>query len=130
ECTRQWNYEPDKPIYTPRVHGRIITPMAHAELGIILRGEDDSAVRKEFKVGWGQYRDRGEAHFVSTYLGDRQDVRSFDRDPLTFPVESKDAKSLCEEIGEMLQPDLRVGVAAVIMDKERRFESAILNYRE
>ncbi|MFC1741810.1 IMP cyclohydrolase [Nanoarchaeota archaeon] len=135
ECTRQWNYEPDDPNFTPRISGRITMQTSYLEdntmaLGIIKRRKDGTAYRKTYDVSPEAGTDEGKAFFITTYTGvNANPLPSFKGAPQSIPIDSITVDDLCHEVGEMLNPDLRVAVAVMMMDQANDVHTALLNYR-
>jgi len=135
EATRQWNYEPDDPNFTPRISGFVdaMGDETVSQLGLIKRGGDGKAVREltdltdELKTG-----EKGIAFLLTTYRGGNESpLAPYEGVPKQMHVEGQGAGQLCEEVGGMLDPKLVVSVGAVVMNPGKmEYDSAIRNYRE
>ena len=133
DCTRQWNYEPDK-LATPRINGRISIPkgcpgFAIAELGAILQDEDGSTLRAEYPVMIMTETQRGCAAVITTYAGGYDDVKSYREKPFFVAVKGNSAEDICAEFSEMLDQNLIVGVATAVISKKGVPEYKIMNFR-
>jgi IMP cyclohydrolase len=134
--TRQWNYEPDKPNFTPRISGRmIVTPSNYRystmELGIIKRrGEEKQAVREDFRLAPEFSDGNGKAYGITTYTGANEEpLPPYEGKPFTIPIEAYSPPGLCEELGDMVNRDFMVGIAAVIFKPSGKAEHSIRNFR-
>jgi IMP cyclohydrolase len=137
DTMKDWKYEPDE-LRTPRIFGSIVIPpgrydSARAYLGIVKAGEIDpetnkaKAVRELWPVEHGC---RGTAAVMTTYQGDPEDVRAFDRDPMYVGVEATSVDGLCREFGSMLKPDIAVCAAALLVDRNGEFSFFRENYQK
>ncbi|MHB8055243.1 MAG: IMP cyclohydrolase, partial [Candidatus Aminicenantales bacterium] len=116
---RNWTYEPDAPIFTPRISG-LLWPDGRAALSVIKRA-DDGAPRKlyfEFALKAGQ------AELISTYSGPNQNpLPVFQGEPLPLVLAEQSAEATVEAFYEALGPDdangpdFRVAAACVFVDR-------------
>ena len=128
-----WDYEPDAPIYTPRISGCVGAGPA-AALSLIKRDPDGTAARSYYEVPLAP----GRGKLLSTYDGvNRDPLRSFSGEPLDIGIPSGDPGRLAEAVYEALAPkdpkkDFRVAVACVAAGDiaSNRFETAIVNRQE
>lgn len=128
-----WSFEPDAPIYTPRISGCIL-PGPKAALSIIKRSGDESAERAFFPVSLIP----GKGKMISTYSGENQNpLRSFEGEPKDIGIPANEAKAMTEYIYEALKPrlpgsDFRVAAACVFADRTDlgRFDVSIINRHE
>ncbi len=128
-----WDYEPDAPIFTPRISGCVL-PGPKAALSLIKRGAGEAAQRSYHEV---PLRPRM-GKLVATYDGVNKDpLRSFPGDPLDVELEAGDAAGLAESVYEALKPreggrDFRVAVACLLAADLARnqYETAIINRYE
>jgi IMP cyclohydrolase len=128
-----WDYEPDAPIFTPRISGCVL-PGRTAALSLIKRGPGGAALRSYFEVPL----EAGKGKLVATYDGvNRDPLRSFPGDPLDVALDAADAAGLAESVYEALKPasggrDLRVAVACLLAGDLARneYEAAIINRHE
>jgi IMP cyclohydrolase len=109
---RTWTYEPDSPIYTPRISGCVLSGPS-AALSIIRRGPGGAAERifHEFVP------EPGEGRMISTYAGENADpLPSFRGDPRILALSESTAEATAKAVFEALGPksggpDFRVAVA-------------------
>ena len=128
-----WEYEPDPPIFTPRISGCIL-PGPKAALNIIKRGTDGAAARDSFEVTLLP----GKGKMISTYDGMNKDpLRSFAGDPLNVNIDGTDSAQTAEAIYESLKPsgagpDFRVAVACLFAGDiaGNQYEVSIINRHE
>jgi IMP cyclohydrolase len=128
-----WEYEPDPPIFTPRISGCIL-PGPKAALNIIKRGTDGAAVRDSFEVTLLP----GKGKMISTYDGVNKDpLRSFPGDPLNVNIDGADSAQTAEAVYESLKPsgagpDFRVAVACLFAGDipRNQYEVSIINRHE
>jgi len=128
-----WDYEPDAPIYTPRISGCVLAG-PKAALSLIKRGAGGEALRSyheiPLKAGMGK--------LIATYDGmNRDPLKSFPGDPLDVALDASEAAGLAESVYEALKPvsggrDFRVAVACVLAGDVARHENetAIINRHE
>jgi len=111
---KTWEYEPDAPIFTPRISGCVL-PGQKAALNIIKRGARGASVRGSFEVKLLP----GKGKMISTYNGVNKDpLRSFTGEPLNVNIDGADAARTAEAAYESLKPsgagpDFRVAVACL-----------------
>lgn len=128
-----WDYEPDAPIFTPRISGCVL-PGPKAALSVIKKGAGHEALRSYYEVPL----EPGAGKLVATYDGLNKDpLRSFPGDPLDVALDASDAAGLAESVYEALKPrdggrDLRVAVACLLAGDLARnqYETAIINRHE
>ena len=128
-----WNYEPDVPIFTPRISGCVL-PGPKAALSLIKRGAGGEALRSYYEVPLAA----GMGKLVATYDGvNRDPLRSFLGDPLDVALGAPDAAGLAESVYEALKPsgagkDFRVAVACLLAGDVagNEYETAIINRNE
>lgn len=110
----EWDYEPDPPIYTPRISGCVL-PEGKAALSLIRRGPEGSSLREYYKIPLKA----GEGRWVATYSGENTDpVPSFKEKPAPIEIQTKSADEMAESVYDALSPeagksDFRVSVACV-----------------
>jgi len=113
----KWDYEPDLPIFTPRISGCILS--GQASLSIIKRGEQGSSIRFFYDVPFKA----GQGKMIATYSGENKDpLKPFPGRPLDVELEEKNPKKMSEAVYEALKPaqgqdDYRVAVACVFAKK-------------
>jgi IMP cyclohydrolase len=127
-----WDYEPDSPIYTPRISGCLVR--GTAGLSIVRRGESGESLRSYFEVPFRE----GEGRFVSTYAGPNSDpLPAFEGEPRRIGLAGKTARETAEAVYEDLAPatagkDFRVAVACVFvsLSDPGRIDLHIINRHE
>jgi IMP cyclohydrolase len=108
-----WDFEPDAPIFTPRISGCLVR--GSAGLSLVRRGEAGETLRSYFEVPLRE----GEGRLVSTYEGPNRDpLPSFTGEPRRVGLAGASARETAEtvycELGPVLpQKDFRVSVACV-----------------
>ncbi len=109
-----WTYEPDAPIFTPRITGCIL-PSGRSALSIIKRGPDGEAVRVFYEIAPRQ----GKASLLTTYAGDnREPLQPFAGEPWEIDIagtgSEESAGAAYAALGPQGRPaDFRVAVACV-----------------
>lgn len=109
-----WGYEPDAPIFTPRISGCLVR--GAAGLSVVRRGESGEILRSYFEVPLRE----GEGRLVSTYEGPNRDpLPSFAGEPRRVELAGGSARETAEtvyrELGPVLpEKDFRVAVACVL----------------
>ena len=115
-----WEYEPDDPVFTPRISGCVF-PGDNAALSIIKRGKEGECLRFYFEVPLIP----GKAKMVSTYTGINTDpLPSFKGEPLDLELEEKNEMNTAEVVYDALKPkknkpDFRVALACVFCDRKK-----------
>jgi IMP cyclohydrolase len=108
-----WDFEPDAPIFTPRISGCLVR--GSAGLSLVRRGESGETLRSYFEVPLRE----GEGRLVSTYEGPNRDpLPSFTGEPRRVGLSGSSARETAEEVYRVLGPvlpqkDFRVAVACV-----------------
>jgi IMP cyclohydrolase len=108
-----WDFEPDAPIFTPRISGCLVR--GSAGLSLIRRGESGETLRSYFEVPLRE----GEGRLVSTYEGPNRDpLPAFAGEPHRIELRGGSARETAEtvyrELGPVLpEKDFRVAVACV-----------------
>jgi len=108
-----WDFEPDAPIFTPRISGCLIG--GGAALSVVRRGPSGETLRNYFEVGLR----RGEGRLISTYDGPNTDpLPVFNGEPRRLDWPGRTAAETAETAFEGLSPgpagkDFRVAVACV-----------------
>lgn len=109
-----WDYEPDSPIFTPRISGCIL-PGGKAALSIIRRGPDGASQRKFYDVPLIA----GRGKMIATYSGENKDpLPPFTEQPVEVGIQAKRADEMAEAVYDALGPeagkdDFRVSVVCV-----------------
>ncbi len=109
---RSWSYEPDEPIFTPRISGCIL-PGGAAALSVIRRARDGAVERSFFEFRAAP----GEGRLVSTYAGENvSPLPSFRGEPVPVEIRETAARGAALAVDEALGPkscgpDFRVALA-------------------
>ncbi|MFP4082427.1 MAG: IMP cyclohydrolase [Candidatus Aminicenantes bacterium] len=117
----RWDYEPDPPIFTPRISGCVV-PSLRAALSLIKRGEDGSTLRNTFE--FPLVAGMGKALF--TYKGDnREPLEPFSGEPLDLELNENNSRYTAEALYQALCPaeggkDFRVAAACVFSSISER----------
>lgn len=130
---RAWSYEPDAPIFTPRISGCVL-PGPVAALCVIRRGADGEAERIFYEFTPAP----GEGRLISTYTGENVNpLPSFRGEPEILTLSEPSAEATAAAVYEALgpkpgAPDFRVAVACVFVRPGDPAEPdlAIINRRE
>ncbi len=110
----QWDFEPDGPIFTPRISGCVLWGKG-AALSIIRRDSDGSSSRDFYEVPLVP----GRGMMIATYRGEnREPVPSFTGEPVEVEIHKKRADDMAEAVYDALEPepgkkDFRVSVVCV-----------------
>lgn len=111
-----WDYEPDAPIFTPRISGCLVGPAA--ALSVVRRGPSGETLRSYFEISLRA----GEGRLVSTYEGPNvEPLPVFSGEPRLVPLPGASAAETAEAFYRELGPgpdgrDFRVAVACVVLD--------------
>jgi len=111
---KTWSFEPDAPIFTPRISGCVL-PSNRAALSVIRRADGGEALRSFFELPFVP----GKGQMISTYQGENRDpLPSFQGEPFDLEFEEISAAAMAEAVYESLGPrpgenDVRVAVACV-----------------
>jgi len=127
-----WDYEPDAPIFTPRISGCFVR--GAAGLNVVRRGESGEPLRSYFEVPFRE----GEGRLISTYAGPNSDpLPAFEGEPRRVGLAGKTARETAEAVYGDLAPaagknDFRVAVACVFvsLSDPGRIELHIINRHE
>jgi len=130
---RNWSFEPDAPIFTPRISG-LLWPDGRAALSLIKRGDDGTARRLYFEF----LLRPGRAEMIATYAGPNQNpLPVFRGEPLPLTLTEGTARANAEAFYEALRPDnrledFRVAAACVFISRKdpARPTIAIINRPE
>lgn len=108
-----WDFEPDSPIFTPRISGCV---MAGAMgLGLVRRGPGGETLRSYFEVPLRP----GKAGLISTYQGPNRDpLPCFEGEPRDMVLEGTAPRDTAKNVYDALRPrtpekDFRVAVACI-----------------
>ena len=110
----EWDYEPDAPIFTPRISGCVL-PQKKAALSIIKRAADGSSIRNIFETPFKA----GKGKMISTYGGeDSNPPPVFSGEPIDVEINEEKADDMAEAVYDALKPahgkkDYRVSVVSV-----------------
>jgi len=110
----KWNYEPDPPVYTPRISGCVL-PGKKAALSIIKRAEDGTSIKQFFDIPLIP----GKGKLISTYAGENKTpLPPFEGMPVDIMINEEKAEDLANSVYDALEPkahkgDFRVAVASI-----------------
>ncbi len=110
EALRDEFYEPDEPIYTPRIAAVLDTGTARYAFASIRRSDDGSCTRSFFSFDAPK---AGQGHRIQTYEGDPKNPRAFAGPPIPIALPKDD---IAQTIFDELKPDLRIAVAVIRTD--------------
>ena len=116
-------YEPDAPIYTPRISAIINADGSHT-LSIIKRAGGEC-----LRLYYDYEGKDGQGHFISTYDHDGDPLPSFSRDPLETEI-AMDIDDFTETLWESLDADNRISLYVRYIDKENYRDRLINKYGE
>jgi IMP cyclohydrolase len=127
-----WDYEPDAPIFTPRISGCLVS--GAAGLSVVRRGESGEPLRSYFEVPIRE----GEGRLVATYAGPNSDpLPAFEGEPRRVGLAGKTARETAEAVYGDLAPaaaekDFRVAVVCVFVSLSDpwKIELYIINRHE
>lgn len=127
-----WDFEPDAPIFTPRISGCLTA--SGAALGVVRRGPSGESLRSFFEVRLRA----GEGRLISTYEGPNADpLPAFRGEPRFIALAGSTAAETAAAVYAALGPaagarDLRVAVACANADPAApdRAEVHIINRHE
>jgi IMP cyclohydrolase len=130
---KPWTYEPDAPIFTPRISG-LIWPDGRAALSVLKRADDGSTLRIFFEMPLRP----GTASMIATYAGpNRNPLPAFAGEPLNLSLTETTPEATVEAFYDSLRPEGRTEdfrVAAVCLFVSRTDPSlrrpAIINRHE
>jgi IMP cyclohydrolase len=129
----EWDYEPDAPIFTPRISGCVL-PQKRAALNIIKRAPDGSSIRNTFEISLKA----GKGKMISTYEGEDEDpVLAFTGEPIDVEIKERKADDMAGAVYDALEPspgkkDYRVSVVCVFSSNLNlnEYEIYIINKHE
>jgi len=129
----KWDYEPDAPIFTPRISGCVL-PQKKAALSIIKRAPNGSSIRNIFEIPLKT----GKGKMISTYGGeDKNPLPAFTGEPLDVDIKEKKADDMAAAVYDALLPapgkkDYRVSVVSVFSGNlnSNEYEIYIINKHE
>ena len=100
EALKRWDYEPDSPIFTPRISGCLAR--REAALSVVRRGPSGAALRSYFEVPL----QLGKARLISTYMGPNRDpLPCFEGEPREIVLEGASPRETAGLIYEALKPE-------------------------
>jgi hypothetical protein len=114
EAMKSWGYEPDAPIFTPRISGCVL-PSNRAGLSIINRAENGDSLRFFYEVPLIP----GKGKLLTTYSGENKDpLQPFAGEPMDLDLVEPTARATAEAVYGALKPpagagDFRVAVTCV-----------------
>lgn len=128
ESLRSRKYEHDSPNFTPRISSLLDVSGGKYSYAIsILKsdsGNPDNTLRFTFSYDNPQ---KGEGHFIHTYLGDGNPLPSFEGEPVKIGIRG-DIDSFAEKIWSSLDSENKVSLFVRFIDiATGKFESRIIN---
>lgn len=134
EALADWTFEPDAPIFTPRISGCLSA--RGAALSIVRRGPaEGTPLRSYYEVP----APAGLGFLLSTYAGPNADpLPIFAGDPREVPIPADGAGAIAAAVYDSLGPgpsggkDVRVAVAALVFPEDEAAEPdiAVINRHE
>ncbi len=124
---RSWDYEPDKPNYTPRISGCITDK--GAALSVTKRAEDGAVIKHYFDIPMIP----GKGKMIATYTGvNEKPLPSFSGEPIDVEIPGGTAQECVTAMYDALgpvegQPDFRVVAASVFVDAEGSVVAKVKN---
>jgi len=129
---REWKYEPDEPIYTPRISLAFAGGFSLA-MSVIRRGEFGSVIRNYFELPLVP----GKGWLIMTYMGINVDpLPSFFGEPISLEMVGQTAEEVAQGVYASLapatgKPDFRVAVASLRASADSQIqEIKIINRNE
>jgi len=116
EALASWTYEPDAPIFTPRISACLV-PGGPLAMAIIKRGENGQSLHEYYTLNLNP----GEGYLLATYQGPNLQLPpSFSGPPLNFLTSKLKTGEILTEFYEALAPsegkeDFRVAAASVTL---------------
>lgn len=101
-------FEPDAPNYTPRISGLLRGDGSYT-LSILKSADGDPAVCQRFFYSYGAAA-KGQAHFISTYVGFGSPIPSFSGEPVCVATEDWSAAELIEKLWDSMDAANRISL--------------------
>lgn len=123
-------FEPDPPIYTPRISAIMDLVQFNYRLSIAKTagGNPDSCSRFVYSYSSPI---AGKGHFIHTYGNDDKNLPSFCGEPVTLEIETDDIDELTNNIWTSLNADNKVSLFTRFIDLDSgKFESRVVNKYE
>lgn len=114
EALRTRCFEPDPPIYTPRVSGVLETDGAYC-LSILKSLDGDPACNKRFFFEYDAPR-AGMGHFIHTYNENQPTPPSFEGEPRAVELGNERADELAASVWQSLNQDNKVSLYVCTID--------------
>jgi IMP cyclohydrolase len=124
-----WQYEPDRPNFTPRVTGitrRAPDGTLQMDL-VILKKSPLSEACDHLSYSYSDVA-AGYGYFISTYTGDGDPLPAFCGKPLLLPIESNEPAKIAETYWSTLDLDNRVALAVKIIPYGGPSETTFINH--
>jgi len=129
---KRWDYEPDSPIFTPRISGCVAR--REAALSLVRRGPSGGTLRSYFEVPV----EPGKARLISTYMGPNLDpLPCFEGEPREIVLEGASPRETAGRVYDALKPalhgkDFRVAAACIYatLDGPGAIDLHIINRHE
>jgi IMP cyclohydrolase len=133
ESLENWDYEPDKPNYTPRISGCAVNKK-RACLNIIKKAANNDSLHYFYDFPLIQ----GQGRLIATYAGpDRNPLPSFSGEPYTVALSGRTPEETANDVYKALEPphgepDFRVAVICVFSEEfaPARSWAAVVNRHE
>lgn len=126
QALETWAFEPDAPIYTPRISGVMDLADGAYRLSIIKAGktDDPGSIRQYFEY---EKPAPGAGHFIHTYTGDANPPESFHGEPREITV-ACGIEEMTDAVWENLNEQNKVSLFVRYTDlKTKEFETRIIN---
>ncbi|HPJ03221.1 MAG TPA: IMP cyclohydrolase [Candidatus Limiplasma sp.] len=115
DALRTRTFEPDPPNFTPRISGllKVNDGGMRYQLSILKAGKNESPLRFFYDYAKPQ---RGEGHFISTYVTDGKPLPSFTGEPVAVALGDEPIDSFTETLWNALDADNRVSLFVRTID--------------
>lgn len=125
QALRTRTFEPDQPIFTPRISG-VVLPDGEFSLSILKSADGNAEGVQRFFFEYGN-PPCGEGRFIHTYEGDGDPVPSFSGEPQRVEI-SGDIDAFTAEVWEHLNADNKVSLFTRFIDlKTGTVQTRIVN---
>ena len=129
EALRTRTFEPDSPNFTPRISGIIDSKTGAYKLSVLKSDCGDEASVQRFFYEYAQPK-AGEGHFIHTYMGDGEQLPSFEGEPQLVSIPN-DIETFTNTVWESLNEENKVSLFTRFIDLETgETESRICNKNE
>ena len=114
DALRSCSFEPDGPIFTPRISG-IVKPNGDYRLSILKSADGDPSCNHRFFYEYDAPI-AGTGHFIHTYQENLDPLPSFEGEPRKVIINAPDAQSWAQEIWTNLNADHKVSLFVQYID--------------